>query len=526
NAAKQATGSINRLGYPNTSAFGTYAYCASSHVDRDDSCTCGWVMRRSAQMKRSESNFVWSSHGVVIEMAERLFWFWDAPNDSHGTTTNDLALSHPANYGAYIKSAPDRAQWTRVHRSPVRSFSSRYSKGQRVTNILNTFCYLTRDLDARQGLRCSSATNPQIIGARPRRTDLLPSTMPDVHDEQGPVSWVRTPTGRISARLRRMRWWVGVPAPGFQDVAVIELQGPAIWPHCRHSAFRHLHPWLPPPSKALARCNSPWTASSRTKSSPLSHSGYLEVASHLHPWLPPPSKALARCNSPWTASSRTKSSPLSHSGYLEVASSLGNCSSLPTSCALSAGTSSYRAVVAFNVWYPLERLGSPESVYSSWLSSSSTFLVPRNTLFFPLSPLLSPSRDLAVTFYRNQGTASSTTKTSPLSPSRDLLEYNMKNLPSEILDHIMQEILADDGRSGTLARTDGVLSLTEVCRFLRPIAQRVYYRAITYDPLHERFQSHARPQSPPHGWQATYRRSPSSCATHASSGNPGTGRKR
>ncbi|KAF8074472.1 hypothetical protein FPV67DRAFT_1445537 [Lyophyllum atratum] len=114
NAAKQATGSINRLGYPNTSAFGTYAYCASSHVDRDDSCTCGWVMRRSAQMKRSESNFVWSSHGVVIEMAERLFWFWDAPNDSHGTTTNDLALSHPANYGAYIKSAPDRAQWTRV----------------------------------------------------------------------------------------------------------------------------------------------------------------------------------------------------------------------------------------------------------------------------------------------------------------------------------------------------------------------------------------------------------------------------
>ncbi|KAF8054479.1 hypothetical protein FPV67DRAFT_1682566 [Lyophyllum atratum] len=63
----------------------------------------------------------------------------------------------------------------------------------------------------------------------------------------------------------------------------------------------------------------------------------------------------------------------------------------------------------------------------------------------------------------------------------------MNKLSPEILEHIMQEIQADDGRSGTLAHTDGVLSLTEVCRFLRPIAQRVYYRAITYDPHHQRF---------------------------------------
>ncbi|KAF8054483.1 hypothetical protein FPV67DRAFT_1460842 [Lyophyllum atratum] len=65
-------------------------------LNRDDSCTCGWVMRRSAR-----------DGGASLLVL-------DAPNDSHGTTTNNLALSHPANYGAYIKSAPDRAQWTRV----------------------------------------------------------------------------------------------------------------------------------------------------------------------------------------------------------------------------------------------------------------------------------------------------------------------------------------------------------------------------------------------------------------------------
>jgi len=37
----------NILGAPNTSAFGTYAYCASSHTDNDESSTSGWVMKRT-----------------------------------------------------------------------------------------------------------------------------------------------------------------------------------------------------------------------------------------------------------------------------------------------------------------------------------------------------------------------------------------------------------------------------------------------------------------------------------------------
>ena len=45
--ALTASNARNIFGYPNTSAFGTYAYCASSHTDKDESSTSGWVMKRS-----------------------------------------------------------------------------------------------------------------------------------------------------------------------------------------------------------------------------------------------------------------------------------------------------------------------------------------------------------------------------------------------------------------------------------------------------------------------------------------------
>lgn len=47
-------------------------------------------------------------------MAQNTLWFWNAPNDEHGTTMNDLALKHPDSYRAYIAQEPERAQWTRV----------------------------------------------------------------------------------------------------------------------------------------------------------------------------------------------------------------------------------------------------------------------------------------------------------------------------------------------------------------------------------------------------------------------------
>ena len=66
------------------------------------------------QIKRDQSNFVWASHSLVVEMAENVFWFWNAPVDKHGTTMNNLALKHPDSYKSYITKEPDRAQWTRV----------------------------------------------------------------------------------------------------------------------------------------------------------------------------------------------------------------------------------------------------------------------------------------------------------------------------------------------------------------------------------------------------------------------------
>lgn len=49
-ASKTTSKARNILGFPNTSAFGTYAYCASSHTDNDESATSGWVMKRSSQV--------------------------------------------------------------------------------------------------------------------------------------------------------------------------------------------------------------------------------------------------------------------------------------------------------------------------------------------------------------------------------------------------------------------------------------------------------------------------------------------
>jgi hypothetical protein len=42
---------VNILGYPNTSTFATFGYCAALHVDNDDSATSGWVMERDPAVR-------------------------------------------------------------------------------------------------------------------------------------------------------------------------------------------------------------------------------------------------------------------------------------------------------------------------------------------------------------------------------------------------------------------------------------------------------------------------------------------
>jgi hypothetical protein len=82
------------------------------------------------QVKRHESNFVFTSHALIIELAEQAYWFWNAPEDAHGSTLNDLALQHPRSYHGYVtlETADNRAQWTRVQVMPHRVVAANIKK--------------------------------------------------------------------------------------------------------------------------------------------------------------------------------------------------------------------------------------------------------------------------------------------------------------------------------------------------------------------------------------------------------------
>ncbi len=41
---------VNKLGHPDTSSFATYAYCAGLHLDKDESVTHGWVIKRGKEV--------------------------------------------------------------------------------------------------------------------------------------------------------------------------------------------------------------------------------------------------------------------------------------------------------------------------------------------------------------------------------------------------------------------------------------------------------------------------------------------
>ena len=68
------------------------------------------------KVQRNESNFVWTSHSLIVELNHHSWWFWNAPEDEHGTTMNSLALKHPDSYKSYMtnEDAKERAQWTRA----------------------------------------------------------------------------------------------------------------------------------------------------------------------------------------------------------------------------------------------------------------------------------------------------------------------------------------------------------------------------------------------------------------------------
>ncbi|KAF9487091.1 hypothetical protein BDN71DRAFT_1437104 [Pleurotus eryngii] len=90
-----------------TSSFATYGYGASQHIDKDESVTFGYVTKRSPKVPRSESNFVWEDHKLIVELAEGAHWIWRASRDRHGSTANSVALSNPNNWRTMCEKNPE-----------------------------------------------------------------------------------------------------------------------------------------------------------------------------------------------------------------------------------------------------------------------------------------------------------------------------------------------------------------------------------------------------------------------------------
>ena len=61
-----------------------------------------------------ESNFIYASYKLLVELAEGALWVWNAQDDYHGTTANSLKLQKPSSWGKYAEKNPDVAQWTLV----------------------------------------------------------------------------------------------------------------------------------------------------------------------------------------------------------------------------------------------------------------------------------------------------------------------------------------------------------------------------------------------------------------------------
>lgn len=85
-------------------------------------------------MPHDESNFVWSSHKLIVEMQKNMFWFWNAPVDMHGTTHSRLSLEQE-NWKVYAAKYPDAGQWTRVMTMPHAVVASVKREGEDQENM-------------------------------------------------------------------------------------------------------------------------------------------------------------------------------------------------------------------------------------------------------------------------------------------------------------------------------------------------------------------------------------------------------
>ena len=67
-------------------------------------------------MNNNESNFIYFSHRIIVELSEGSVWFWKSKEDHHGTSTNAMSMKHRSikNWARLARDNPNGAQWTLV----------------------------------------------------------------------------------------------------------------------------------------------------------------------------------------------------------------------------------------------------------------------------------------------------------------------------------------------------------------------------------------------------------------------------
>jgi hypothetical protein len=85
------------------------------------------------KIQRDTSNFVYTSHGLLVEMTENTHWFWDASRDHHGTTLGKLTLENTRQHlsSSFMTKFADEAQWTRASTFPTRVVEARQTYKER-----------------------------------------------------------------------------------------------------------------------------------------------------------------------------------------------------------------------------------------------------------------------------------------------------------------------------------------------------------------------------------------------------------
>ncbi|KDQ09842.1 hypothetical protein BOTBODRAFT_47431 [Botryobasidium botryosum FD-172 SS1] len=111
---------LNSYGIPTKSSWASFAYAAYSHKDKADrTISSGLVSLRPPDMPRNEANFVYVRYRLVIEGITGMRWWWQAGEDLHGTTWNNVMVREMQTQGRFswvrlAGTSPNAGQWTTV----------------------------------------------------------------------------------------------------------------------------------------------------------------------------------------------------------------------------------------------------------------------------------------------------------------------------------------------------------------------------------------------------------------------------